>query len=144
MPKMQPTPSRLHRRPPCDRSAKSSTASPFHASKKLGHPPQDSPPSPATGTPQPPYLTTRQGSRRFSAGIAHAATASVQDAKCTLLGIPFVGTDHVFRLNGTRVEAFSGVHADLFDHLIHSRLEQYRSDVHALRSTWPSDTWDEE
>ncbi|WP_329530513.1 hypothetical protein OG568_05300 [Streptomyces sp. NBC_01450] len=89
-----------------------------------------------------PYLTTRQGSRRFSAGIAHAATSSVRDAKYTLLGIPFIGTDHVFRLNGTRVEAFSGVHADLFGHLSHGHLEQYRSDVYALRSTWPSDTWD--
>ncbi|MER7684978.1 hypothetical protein [Streptomyces sp. NPDC097610] len=89
-----------------------------------------------------PYLTTRQGSRRFSAGIAHAATDSVQDAECTLLGVPFVGTDHVFRLNGTRVEAFSGVQADLFGHLSRGHLEQYRSDVYALRSTWPSGTWD--
>ncbi|MFD4508592.1 hypothetical protein [Streptomyces sp. NPDC058457] len=90
-----------------------------------------------------PYLTTRQGCRRFSAGIAHAATDSVQDVKYSLLGIPFVGTDHIFRLNGTRVEAFSGVHADLFGHLSHGRLEQYRGDVYALRSAWPSDTWDE-
>ncbi|MFJ9007885.1 hypothetical protein [Streptomyces canus] len=91
-----------------------------------------------------PYLTTRQGSRRFSAGITHAATDSVQDAAYTLLGIPFVGTDHVFRLNGTRVEAFSGVHADLFTHLSRGHLQQYRSDVHALRTKWPADTWDEE
>ncbi|WP_328420381.1 hypothetical protein [Streptomyces sp. NBC_00443] len=34
-----------------------------------------------------PYLTTRQGSRRFSAGMAHAATDSVQDAAYTLLGL---------------------------------------------------------
>ncbi|WP_405534760.1 hypothetical protein OG787_08410 [Streptomyces sp. NBC_00075] len=54
---------------------------------------------------------------RTSAGIAHAATDSVQDSAYTLLGIPFVGTDHAFRLDGTRVEAFSGVHADLFGQL---------------------------
>ncbi len=29
----------------------------------------------------------------------------------------FVGTDHVFRLNGTRVEAFSGLARSLFRHL---------------------------
>ncbi|MBZ9640411.1 hypothetical protein [Streptomyces sp. PSKA30] len=42
------------------------------------------------------------------------------------------------------MEAFSGVNADLFTHLSHGRLEQYRSDVHALRTKWPSDTWDKE
>ncbi|KUN68842.1 hypothetical protein AQJ46_19975 [Streptomyces canus] len=76
--------------------------------------------------------------------MAHAATDSVQDAACTLLGIPFIGTDHVFRLNRTRVEAFSGAHADLFTHLSRGRLQQYRSDVHALRPKSPADTWDEE
>ncbi|WP_405905941.1 hypothetical protein OG742_08590 [Streptomyces sp. NBC_00828] len=42
------------------------------------------------------------------------------------------------------MEAFSGVHADLFGHLSRGRLQQYRSDVHALRTKWPADTWDEE
>jgi hypothetical protein len=88
-----------------------------------------------------PYLTTRQGQRHFT-GFAHAAMGSVQDTAHTLLGVPFVGTDHVFRLNWTRVEAFSGVEADLFDHLANGRVEQYRSEVHARRSTWPLDTWD--
>lgn len=88
-----------------------------------------------------PYLTARQGQRRFT-GIAHAATGSVQDSQHTLLGIPFVGTDHVFRLNRTRVEAFSGAEATLFDHLAHGRVEQYRNEVYARRSAWPRDTWD--
>ncbi|MER5784456.1 hypothetical protein ABT104_22465 [Streptomyces mobaraensis] len=88
-----------------------------------------------------PYLTTRQGQRRFT-GIAHAATGSVQDARHLLFGISFVGTDHVFRLNGTRVEAFSGVDATLFDHLAHGRLERYRTEVYARRTTWPQASWD--
>lgn len=34
-------------------------------------------------------------------GFAHPDAGSVQDADHTLLGIPFAGTDHVFRLNRT-------------------------------------------
>ncbi|MFR9728098.1 hypothetical protein ACL03H_02645 [Saccharopolyspora sp. MS10] len=88
------------------------------------------------------YLTERQGRKHFT-GFAHAAAGSVQDAKHTLLGIHFVGTDHVFRLNGIRVEAFSGVETDLFGHLTHGRVEQHRREIYAHRSVWPSDSWDE-
>ncbi|MFJ2341851.1 hypothetical protein [Streptomyces antimycoticus] len=87
------------------------------------------------------YLTKRQGVRHFT-GFAHAATGSVQDARQRLLGIRFVGTDHVFRLNRTRVEAFSGVAEDLFRHLEAGQVEQYRREVHARRASWPVDTWD--
>ncbi|MER5973492.1 hypothetical protein ABT112_27830 [Streptomyces sp. NPDC002055] len=87
------------------------------------------------------YLTRRQGRRHFT-GFAHAATGSVQDAREQLLGIQFVGTDHVFRLNRTRVEAFSGVAEDLFRHLEGGRVERYRREVYARRDTWPLDTWD--
>lgn len=87
------------------------------------------------------YLTKRQGSRHFT-GFAHAATGSIQDARQMLFGIPFIGTDHVFRLNRTRVEAFSGVAEDLFRHLEKGRVEQYRREVYARRDTWPLDTWD--
>ncbi|MFE3198499.1 hypothetical protein [Embleya sp. NPDC059237] len=87
------------------------------------------------------YLTTRQGQRHFT-GPAHAVTDSIQDAHESLLGIPFVGTDHVFRLNRTRVEAFSGIATDLFQHLQKGRVEQYRSKIHSLRSAWPSTAWD--
>lgn len=88
-----------------------------------------------------PYLTTRQGRKRFT-GIAHPATGSVHDASHTLLGTRFVGTDHVLRINRTRVEAFSGVAADLFDLLAHQQVEQYRSEVHSRRHSWPNETWD--
>ncbi|MFG2303505.1 hypothetical protein [Actinacidiphila glaucinigra] len=89
------------------------------------------------------YLTQRQGQRHF-VGFAHAATGSVQDAQVDLLKLRFVGTDHVFRLNRTRVEAFSGVAADLFDHLASGRVRQYRSEAYLRRNTWPRDTWDSE
>ncbi|MDF9814146.1 hypothetical protein [Streptomyces sp. SPB162] len=89
------------------------------------------------------YLTKRQGQRHFT-GFTHAATDSTQDANQTLLDIPCVGTDHVFRLNRTRVEAFSGMDKHLFRHLAAGRVEQYRTEVHDLRKTWPLLAWDSE
>ncbi|MEZ0064962.1 hypothetical protein ABIA32_000950 [Streptacidiphilus sp. MAP12-20] len=87
------------------------------------------------------YLTKRQGKQRFT-GTVHAATGSVQDAAWTLLGTPFVGTDHVFRLNGTRVEAFSGVDATLLGLLTEGNVEEYRRQVHARRSDSQRVQWD--
>ncbi|WP_245616832.1 hypothetical protein [Amycolatopsis taiwanensis] len=87
------------------------------------------------------YLTERQGKKRFT-GFAHAAAGSVQDADHLLFGIRFVGTDHVFRLNRTRVEAFSGVAKDLFDLLAAGQVEQYRREIYERRSAWPSNSWD--
>ncbi|PKW17614.1 hypothetical protein A8926_5598 [Saccharopolyspora spinosa] len=90
------------------------------------------------------YLTNRQGKKHFT-GFAHAAAVSVRDADHTLLGIHFVGTDHVFRLNGPRVEAFSGVASDLFHLLANGQVEQYRREIYERRSAWPSnssnDSW---
>ncbi len=88
------------------------------------------------------YLTKRQGSERFS-GFADATVGSVRDARHKLMGGPFVGTDHVFRLNRTRVEAFSGVAEDLFAHLVKGDVEQYRADVHDRRSDLPRVGWDD-
>lgn len=88
------------------------------------------------------YLTERQGRKHFTTGFAHATTGSVQDADNVLLGIPFVGTDHVFRLNGERVEAFSGVANALFDHLVRGRVEQYRREIYSHRHDWPYASWD--
>ena len=87
------------------------------------------------------YLTRRQGKGRFSE-VAHPTIGSVRDAQHKLLDISFVGTDHVFRLNGTRVEAFSGVAEDLFEYLKKGQVEQYRSEAYARRADWPVDTWD--
>lgn len=88
------------------------------------------------------YLTERQGRKHFTTGFAHATTGSVQDAHNVLLGIPFEGTDHVFRLNKVRVEAFSGVEAGLLKHLTEGRVEQYRREIYSNRRDWPSVSWD--
>ncbi|MEU3830318.1 hypothetical protein AB0F36_34135 [Streptomyces sp. NPDC029080] len=58
---------------------------------------------------------------------------SIQDAAHTLFGNEYVGTDHVFRLNGPRVEAFSGVDKEVFRLLARGDIEEYRALVHASR-----------
>ncbi len=80
-------------------------------------------------------LNTRQGSDYFQ-GFAHASAGSVQDARYKLLGEQFEGTDHVFRLNGERVQAFSGVAKDILDILVTrngSETPDQRADVAAHR-----------
>ncbi|MFD8333216.1 hypothetical protein ACFV42_11240 [Streptomyces solisilvae] len=93
-------------------------------------------------------LTTRQGSDFFQ-GFAHAASGSVQDAGYTLLGEKFEGTDHVFRLNGERVQAFSGVAKDILDTLVtrekdkrYADVAAYRHHVHAWRAKPHGTFWD--
>lgn len=90
------------------------------------------------GKPTAQYLTNEQGRRHFRHDN-QAGTGSVRDARLHVHGIDFVGTDHVFRLNGNRVEAFSGIAADLYEHLHHGRVSDYRAAVHALRAKWPVD-----
>ncbi|WP_448317039.1 hypothetical protein [Streptomyces sp. CO7] len=87
------------------------------------------------------HLTERQGRKRFE-GFEHAAAGSIQDISHKLLGDTYAGTDHVFRLNGPRVEAFSGVRAELFDLLSGGSVEKYRLRVHATRHTAPQLAWD--
>ncbi|WP_246530783.1 hypothetical protein [Streptomyces bathyalis] len=93
-------------------------------------------------------LTKRQGSDFFQS-FAHAASGSVQDAHYTLLGEKFEGTDHVFRLNGERVQAFSGVAKDILDAVVTRKEEEryadvaaYRQQVHAWRTKSHGTFWD--
>ncbi|QXE36017.1 hypothetical protein KQY30_18920 [Streptomyces sp. GMY02] len=88
------------------------------------------------GKPTAQYLTKEQGRRHFQHD-AHTNTARLRDAEHRVHGIDFVGTDHIYRLNGTRVEAFSGLQGNLYMHLHHGRVNEYRREVHALRGQWP-------
>ncbi|MCX5203207.1 hypothetical protein OG897_17365 [Streptomyces sp. NBC_00237] len=98
-------------------------------------------------------LTTRQGSDFFQ-GFAHASVGSVQDVHYTLLGEKFEGTDHVFRLNGERVQAFSGVAKDILNALVtrkepgkpdrHADVAAYRQQVHERRDGRHGTFWDDE
>ncbi|MEU3571251.1 hypothetical protein AB0E96_22935 [Kitasatospora sp. NPDC036755] len=87
------------------------------------------------------YLLPRQGNERFTEAV-HAATHSVHDAHYKLAGRQYVGTDHVFRLNHTRIEAFSGIDADLFEDLAKGRLDQYRNTIYRDWQHQQLITWD--
>ncbi len=81
--------------------------------------------------------------KRFT-DFPHAASGSVQDVRRWLQGRTYVGTDHVFRLNGPRVEAFSGLDVTLFELLGEGRAEEYRALVHAERDIRPRLLWGEQ
>ncbi|MFH9394403.1 hypothetical protein [Streptomyces sp. NPDC017556] len=88
------------------------------------------------GKPTAQYLTKEQGRRHFQHDV-HANTDRLRDAEHRIHGIDFVGTDHIYRLNGTRVEAFSGLEKSLYTHLHHGRVNEYRREVHERRDQWP-------
>ncbi|MER5617927.1 hypothetical protein [Streptomyces sp. NPDC002215] len=90
------------------------------------------------------YLIDEQGGKHFSE-TAFAGSASVHDAKACFAGERCVGTDQVFRINGTRVEAFSGMATDLYDLLAGGKVEEYRRQAYERREDWPKpediDNW---
>ncbi|MER5747064.1 hypothetical protein ABT097_27815 [Streptomyces sp. NPDC002225] len=90
------------------------------------------------------YLIGDQGRKHFSE-TTFAGTSSVHDAKADFGGEAYVGTDQVFRINGTRVEAFSGMAADLYGLLADGKVEEYRRRAYERRKEWPNsddvDTW---
>ncbi|MEV8339870.1 hypothetical protein [Streptomyces niveus] len=81
------------------------------------------------------YLIDEQGSKHFSE-TTFAGTASVHDAEVRFAGERYVGTDQVFRINGTRVEAFSGMATDLYDLLAQGKVEEYRRRAYERRKDW--------
>ncbi|WP_439681774.1 hypothetical protein [Embleya sp. MST-111070] len=83
------------------------------------------------------YLTERQGKAHFER-YTHAGTGVVRDIDHTIHGIKFLGTDHVFRLNRRRVEAFSGFAEDLFEHLAARRVREYRDALPAWNAKRPT------
>lgn len=88
-----------------------------------------------------PHLTKHQG-REYYTRQSHAAISSVRNIEHTLLDIPCVGTEHVFRLHGERVEAFSGLAEDLFNALAQGRVDRYRREVEAQYARHPYARWD--
>ncbi|MFE0331706.1 hypothetical protein ACFW08_33835 [Streptomyces sp. NPDC058960] len=82
-------------------------------------------------------LTTRQGQRHFR-GYVHPGTGIVQDATHEIRGITFTGTDLVFRLHGTRVEAFSGIAEPLYRMLAEGDVDRYRGEAPREYQSWNS------
>ncbi|MFI5608840.1 hypothetical protein [Amycolatopsis sp. NPDC051903] len=60
------------------------------------------------------YLTERQQLRLGKDHAPYAVNAEC-DVSVTLGGVELVGTDHVFRFEGQRVEVFSGIPKDLYE-----------------------------
>ncbi|MFE1344382.1 hypothetical protein [Streptomyces sp. NPDC058757] len=83
------------------------------------------------------YLTKHQGRQHYDVPT-FAATSSSHDAEITVGGRKFVGTDHVFRMETVRIEAFSGMDADLYGLISEGRVEEYRRAAYELRSALPS------
>ncbi|MFI7019130.1 hypothetical protein [Streptomyces sp. NPDC050164] len=80
------------------------------------------------------YLTARQGQEHYDVPT-FAATSSFHDADIEVGDTKFVGTDHVFRMETVRIEAFSGVASDLYKLIKDGRVEEYRQAAYELRST---------
>ncbi len=78
------------------------------------------------------YLTEDQGRKHYETDT-FAGSDSVHDAEHHFGATRYVGTDHMFRLGGVRVEAFSGLEADLFELLTAHQVEQYRRQAYELR-----------
>lgn len=85
------------------------------------------------------YLTAVQGRDRYLART-FAGAASVRDAHHRIGGELFVGTDQVFRLDGQRVEAFSGIASSLYTLLEAGRVEEYRRLAYEQRGVWGTGT----
>lgn len=83
------------------------------------------------------YLTKHQGREHYDVPT-FAATSSSHDAEIAVGGRKFVGTDHVFRMETVRIEAFSGMDADLYGLISEGHVEEYRRAAYKLRSTLPS------
>ncbi|MBF9071897.1 hypothetical protein [Streptacidiphilus fuscans] len=85
------------------------------------------------------YLTAVQGRKRYQENT-FAGAASVRDARHTIGGELYVGTDQVFRLDGQRVEAFSGISENLYKLLEAGKVEEYRRRAYESRDSWPGGT----
>jgi hypothetical protein len=85
------------------------------------------------------YLTPKQGHKHYEQRT-FAGSSSVHDASHKIGSTVFVGTDQVFRLGGNRVEAFSGIAADLYELLVRGQVEEYRRQAYELRATRPRGT----
>ncbi|MBC3982966.1 hypothetical protein H8N01_10430 [Streptomyces sp. AC536] len=83
------------------------------------------------------YLTSEQGRKHYEQRT-FAGSSSVRDAEYRFGATRFFGTDQVFRLNRTRVEAFTGLAEDLYQLLIGGEVEAYRERAYELRPTLPS------
>ena len=93
------------------------------------------------------YLTTEQRKSRPDR-LVMPGISSVCDTEHRLHGQTFVGTDHVFRLHGVRLEVFSGLRDDLHQMLVNGpgeraeHLRAYRKAAYQWALHGPTAVWD--
>ncbi|MEU6263073.1 hypothetical protein [Saccharopolyspora shandongensis] len=80
-------------------------------------------------------LTTRQRYRLGSAH-SHASSGMLCDTGINLAGRKFVGTDHVFRLDGRRMEVFSGIAEPMYRLLVDQKLDDHEAALPAVLKDW--------
>ncbi|MHA6803505.1 hypothetical protein [Salinifilum ghardaiensis] len=80
-------------------------------------------------------LTKRQGGR-LGSQHSRGSTGMSCDTPITLGGMEFEGTDHVFRFDGVRVEAFSGLEKILHRQLASQELASYEAALPAVLQQW--------
>ncbi|WP_329455191.1 hypothetical protein [Streptomyces sp. NBC_01497] len=85
------------------------------------------------------YLTDKQGHKHYQQQM-FAGSSTVRDASHKIGSTTYVGTDQVFRLNRTRVEAFSGITEDLYELLVRGRVEECRVRMYDQRDSYSSST----
>ncbi|QIZ37349.1 hypothetical protein [Saccharopolyspora sp. ASAGF58] len=81
-------------------------------------------------------LLTKRQQYRLGSGHSHASSGMQFDTGITLGGLSFVGTDHVFRLSGQRVEVFSGLFKHMHSRLVNQELDDHEAELPAALATW--------
>lgn len=85
------------------------------------------------------YLSADQGRKHYEQRT-FAGSSSIRDVEHEFGATRFVGTDQVFRLNRTRIEAFSGIAEDLYQPLVEGKVEEYRRRAYGARHQFPTGT----
>ncbi|QUH04178.1 hypothetical protein HUO13_28310 [Saccharopolyspora erythraea] len=81
-------------------------------------------------------LLTKRQQHRLGSSHSHASSGMRFDTGITLGGMSLVGTDHVFRLNGRRVEVFSGLVEHMHRHLAKHELNEHEAALPNTVATW--------
>ena len=81
-------------------------------------------------------LLTKRQQYRLGSSYSHASPGVRCDTGITLGGIRLVGTDHVFRLDGKRVEVFSGIREDMHGLLARHELEEHEARLRGVLASW--------
>jgi hypothetical protein len=81
-------------------------------------------------------LLTKRQQYRLGQTHSHASPGMRCDTGISLAGLSFVGTDHVFRLDGQRMEVFSGLFAHMHPLLVDHKFDDYETALPTALASW--------